>query len=34
MTSGAYLAPTRRVLQKYNGLWFNDESFAVSRRQS
>ncbi len=33
MTSGAYLAPTRRVLQKYNGLWFNDESFAVSRRQ-
>ncbi|MBM3516968.1 MAG: hypothetical protein FJX56_03585 [Alphaproteobacteria bacterium] len=32
LTSGAYLDATRRVLEKYHGLWFNDESFAVSRR--
>jgi len=27
-----YLESTARVLQKHNGLWFNDESFVVSRR--
>lgn len=27
-----YLEATARVLQKHNGLWFNDESFVVSRR--
>jgi len=27
-----YLESTARVLQKRNGLWFNDESFVVSRR--
>jgi hypothetical protein len=29
-----YLESTARVLQKHNGLWFNDESFVVSRRAS
>src|SRR5262249_2737783 len=28
---GAYLESTQRVLQKYSGLWFNDETFVVSR---
>ena len=27
-----YLESTARILQKHNGLWFNDESFVVSRR--
>lgn len=27
-----YLAATARILHKHNGLWFNDESFVVSRR--
>jgi hypothetical protein len=27
-----YLDATARVLQKHNGLWFNDESFVVSRK--
>ena len=27
-----YLESTARVLQKHNGLWFNDESFVVSRK--
>ncbi len=29
-----YLECTARVLQKHNGLWFNDESFVVSRRSN
>ena len=33
MTTGAYLAATQVVLRKYGGLWFNDESFVVSRRR-
>jgi hypothetical protein len=28
-----YLDATRSVLNEYNGLWFNDESFVVSRRR-
>ena len=32
VTTGAYLDATQDVLQKYGGLWFNDESFVVSRR--
>ncbi len=33
MTSGAYLKHTAEVLKKHKGLWFNDESFVVSRKQ-
>jgi hypothetical protein len=33
ITSRDYLDATRAVLQKYNGLWFLDESFVVSRRR-
>jgi hypothetical protein len=33
VTAGAYLDATQKVLQKYGGLWFNDESFVVSRRR-
>ena len=32
--SGAYLEATQAVLKKYSGLWFNDETFVVSRRTS
>jgi hypothetical protein len=32
--TGAYLEATQAVLQKYGGLWFNDETFVVSRRRS
>jgi hypothetical protein len=31
--TGAYLEATQAVLQKHGGLWFNDESFVVSRRR-
>jgi hypothetical protein len=34
VTTGAYLRATQSVLQKHGGLWFNDESFVVSRRSS
>jgi hypothetical protein len=27
-----YLEATARILHKHNGLWFNDESFVVSRK--
>jgi hypothetical protein len=33
MMDHAYLNATRDVLNEYNGLWFNDESFVVSRRR-
>jgi hypothetical protein len=33
VTTGAYLGATQQVLQKYGGLWFNDETFVVSRRR-
>jgi hypothetical protein len=31
--NGAYLDATQAVLQKYSGLWFNDETFVVTRRK-
>jgi hypothetical protein len=31
VTTGSYLDATQAVLQKYEGLWFNDEAFVVSR---
>ena len=33
VSKGTYLEATQTVLQKYGGLWFNDETFVVSRRQ-
>jgi len=30
--NGTYLPATQAVLRKHGGLWFNDESFVVSRR--
>ena len=33
LTSSAYLDATREVLRKHGGLWFNDESYVVSRRR-
>ena len=33
VTNGAYLEATQKVLQKYGGLWFNDEAFVVARRR-
>lgn len=33
MSSGAYLDATRDVLRRYNALWFEDESFVVTRRR-
>jgi hypothetical protein len=33
VTTGAYLEATQAILQKHGGLWFNDETFVVSRRQ-
>ena len=32
--TGGYLEATQAVLQQYGGLWFNDETFVVSRRRS
>ncbi|HUI61921.1 MAG TPA: hypothetical protein VLX90_16965, partial [Steroidobacteraceae bacterium] len=31
--TGAYLEATQEVLRKHGGLWFNDETFVVSRRR-
>jgi hypothetical protein len=33
VSSGAYAESTARALHKHNGLWFNDESFVISRRR-
>jgi hypothetical protein len=33
MSCGDYLHATREVLQKYQGLWFTDESFVVTRQR-
>lgn len=33
LSNNAYLEATQTVLQKYGGLWFNDESFVVTRRR-
>lgn len=32
LADSSYLEATARILHKHNGLWFNDESFVVSRR--
>ncbi len=32
MSSPDYLEATAKILHKHNGLWFNDESFVVSRK--
>jgi hypothetical protein len=32
--SGMYLDATAKLLQKYSGIWFNDETFVVSRRKT
>ncbi|MDH4073397.1 MAG: hypothetical protein OEV41_09855 [Gammaproteobacteria bacterium] len=34
VSSGKYLGATSRLLKKHNGLWFNDETFTVSRKRS
>jgi hypothetical protein len=31
--NGGYLEATDRVLKKYGGLWFNDETYVISRRR-
>jgi len=31
--TGAYIDGTREVLQRHGGLWFNDESYVISRRR-
>jgi hypothetical protein len=28
-----YIDATREVLHEHNGLWFNDESYVISRRR-
>ena len=33
VTTGRYLEATQAILQKYGGLWFNDETFVVTRRR-
>ncbi|MGE0253298.1 MAG: hypothetical protein AB7N54_01780 [Alphaproteobacteria bacterium] len=33
ISSGQWLEATRDVLQRHGGLWFNDESFVISRRR-
>ena len=33
ISSGDFLQVTAKVLKKHRGLWFNDESFVVSRKQ-
>jgi hypothetical protein len=33
MQNGTYLSATQAVLQKHSGLWFNDETFVVTRRK-
>jgi len=32
MREGRYLEVTQQVLNEHGGLWFNDESFVVTRR--
>ena len=31
---GRYLEATDRALKKHGGLWFNDETFVISRRRN
>lgn len=34
MSNGGYIETTKRVLRKYNGLWFNDELYVISRKHA
>jgi hypothetical protein len=34
VSNGAYLRATQRVLHKYGGLWFNDETFTVVKKRA
>ena len=34
LTDPSYLQATQDVLEKHNGLWFNDESFVISRSRN
>ncbi len=33
VSSGGYLDATAEVLHTHNGIWFNDETFVVSRKR-
>jgi hypothetical protein len=33
MNTGFYLNATREVLKRHGGLWFNDESYVISRKR-
>lgn len=33
LASGRYVPATRSVIQRYEGVWFNDEAFVISRRE-
>lgn len=33
VSSGRYVPATREVIRKYQGVWFNDEAFVISRAQ-
>jgi hypothetical protein len=33
IVKGGYLQSTAKILKKHKGLWFNDESFVISRKQ-
>jgi hypothetical protein len=34
VSNGAYLTATQKVLHKYGGLWFNDETFTVVKKRA
>ena len=34
MADNSYLGATREVLRRYGGLWFNDESYVISRKRA
>ena len=31
MSTGSYLEPTASVMRQHNGVWFNNESYVISR---
>lgn len=31
LSSGRYVPATRRIIQQYEGVWFNDEAFVITR---
>jgi hypothetical protein len=33
ISTGEYLDATAEVLHRHNGIWFNDETFVVSRKR-